>query len=89
MGLALEDTVNATTRLWLTVNPLIRAPYFTADRILYRGRVLSMVFDSEGTQYPHVGVTGFALLVDGKIVQQRPDLGPLTVELEPPRLETI
>ena len=72
---------------WLVVHPLIQAPYFCADRIPYRGRVLSIVYDPEGTHYSILGsgdsVKGLMILIDGKVVAQRPDLGRLEVPLEP------
>ena len=75
---------------WLVVHPLIQAPYFCADRIPYRGRVLSIVFDPEGTHYSIAGsvdsMKGLMILIDGQVVAQRPDLGRLLVPLEPPSI---
>jgi hypothetical protein len=70
---------------WLTLKPLIQAPYFAADRIPYRGRILSIVYDSTGDHhYPKVlRENGLVILVDGRVVAQRADMGPLVVLEEP------
>ena len=74
---------------WLVVHPLFSAPYFAADRIPYRGRVLSIVYDPDGSHYSlrksssAVVLKGFLILIDGQIVAQRPDIGRLEVPSEP------
>jgi hypothetical protein len=71
---------------WLKISPLaaIARQPFAADRIPYRGRVLSVVYDPLGDKYPKVSVRGLAILIDGQLVAKRSDLGPLTVDQEPP-----
>jgi hypothetical protein len=71
---------------WLVLRPLIQAPYFAADRIPYKGRVLSVVYDPSGDHYRKANgrkLQGFVVLLEGEIVAQRQDLGPVVIEHEP------
>jgi hypothetical protein len=74
---------------WLVLQPLIRASYFAADRIPYKGRVLSVVYDPSGDRYRTTNgakLQGFVVLLEGEIVAQRPCLGPVVIENEPSRV---
>ncbi|MDR3727466.1 MAG: trehalase family glycosidase [Terracidiphilus sp.] len=62
----------------IDLNPLLPAgawSYFALDGLPYHGHSLSIVYDSTGRRY-HRGA-GLTLLVDGKKVASRKDLGPL------------
>jgi hypothetical protein len=64
----------------IEVNPLLpkdKWAYFCVDDILYHGHTLTIVYDRDGDRY-HVG-KGLRVLVDGRCVGQRPDLGRLTI----------
>ncbi len=61
------------------INPLVPAgqwPYFCLDNVSYHGHTLTVIYDHDGQRY-HQG-KGLTLLVDGKKVAQRKDLGKLT-----------
>ena len=61
------------------INPLVPAgqwPYFCLDNVNYHGHTLTVIYDHDGQRY-HQG-KGLTLLVDGKKVAQRKDLGKLT-----------
>ena len=61
------------------INPLVPAgqwPYFCLDNVSYHGHTLTVIYDHDGQHY-HQG-KGLTLLVDGKKVAQRKDLGKLT-----------
>ena len=61
------------------INPLVPAgqwPYFCLDNVSYHGHALTVIYDHDGQRY-HQG-KGLTLLVDGKKVAQRKDLGKLT-----------
>ena len=63
----------------MVVNPLIpqgQWDYFCLDGVVYRGHVLTIIWDKNGQRY-HQG-TGLTLMVDGKVVANRKDLGKLT-----------
>eukprot|EP00756_Hemistasia_phaeocysticola_P050982 Hpha_TRINITY_DN26164_c0_g1::TRINITY_DN26164_c0_g1_i1::g.155312::m.155312 len=68
---------------WLAVNPLISPTtrYFAVDHVKYRGRVVSVVWDVDGTRY-NKG-TGLSILVDGTLAAHRATLGRLTVVTPP------
>ena len=75
----------ADGKVWLTVNPLIdsiQASYFAVDHVSYRGHIVSVVWDGTGTHY-NKGV-GLSVLVDGQVVANRADLGPLVVSAPGP-----
>ena len=60
----------------IVVNPLIPADswdYFCLDGILYRGQLLTIIWDRDGQHY-HQG-QGLTLMVNGKTVANRKDLG--------------
>jgi len=62
----------------IVVNPLVpqdQWAYFCLDGISYRGHVLTIIWDKDGQRY-HQG-TGLILMVDGKVVAHRKDLGKL------------
>ena len=61
------------------INPLVPAgqwPYFCLDNVSYHGHTLTVIYDHDGQRY-HQGKR-LILLVDGKKVAQRKDLGKLT-----------
>lgn len=61
------------------INPLVPAgqwPYFCLDNVNYHGHTLTVIYDHDGQRY-HQG-KGLTLLVDGKKVAQRKELGKLT-----------
>ena len=63
----------------IVVNPLVpqdKWNYFCLDGVSYRGHVLTILWDKDGQRY-HQG-TGLTLMVDGKVVANRKDLGKLT-----------
>jgi hypothetical protein len=53
--------------------------YFALESLPYRGRTISVVWDRDGKRY-NLG-KGLHLVVDGKTVASRPDLGELTAKL--------
>jgi len=62
----------------IVVTPLVpqdQWDYFCLDGISYRGQVLTIIWDRDGQHY-HQG-TGLTLMVDGKTVANRKDLGLL------------
>ncbi len=66
----------------ITVNPLLPSgkwEYFCLDNVAYHGHTITILYDKTGTHY-HQG-SGLQLLVDGKKVAQRSDLGKLTYKL--------
>lgn len=69
---------------WLVVNPLLdpeKVKAFAVDHVLYRSRIVSVVYDSDGTRYGKG--KGLQVLVDGKVVASRADLGKLVVKSAP------
>ena len=65
----------------IVVNPLVpkgQWNYFCLDGVNYRGHVLTIIWDKDGQRY-HQG-TGLTLMVDGKVVANRKDLGELKVK---------
>ena len=63
----------------IVVNPLLPKyewPYFCLDGVSYRGHFLTIVWDADGQHY-HQG-RGLTLMVDGKPVANRKDIGILT-----------
>ena len=61
------------------INPLVPAgqwPYFCLDNVSYHGHTLTVIYDHDGQRY-HQGKR-LILLVDGKKVAQRKELGKLT-----------
>ena len=62
----------------IVVNPLIPADswdYFCLDGILYRGQLLTIIWDRDGQHY-HQG-QGLTLMVNGKTMANRKDIGKL------------
>ncbi len=62
----------------IEINPLVppgRWDYFCLDQVHYHGRVLTILWDRDGTRYGHGA--GLQLWVDGRRVAQRPDIGRL------------
>ena len=63
----------------IVVNPLLPKDawnYFCLDGISYRGHILTIIWDQDGQRY-HQG-RGLTLMVDGKVVANRKDIGMLT-----------
>ena len=63
----------------IVVNPLVPQDqwnYFCLDGVNYRGHILTIIWDKDGQRY-HQGV-GLTLMVDGKVVANRQDIGKLT-----------
>ena len=66
----------------IVVNPLVpedKWDYFCLDGVSYRGHYLTIIWDKDGQRY-HQG-TGLTLMVDGKIVANRKDLGYLQFDI--------
>ena len=66
----------------LTVNPLIppgSLPWWTADGILLRGKIISVRFDLDGTHYKQG--KGLKVFVDGKLTKSAPQMAKLTLQL--------
>ncbi|WP_193211355.1 MGH1-like glycoside hydrolase domain-containing protein [Luteolibacter marinus] len=66
----------------LEIDPLLppgRWRYFSVERLRYHNREVSIVWDEDGLQYG--AGKGLRLIVDGKVVASRPDLGKLAVVL--------
>lgn len=66
----------------IVVNPLLPADkwsYFCLDKVGYHGHDLTIVWDKDGSRY-HVGA-GLTLLVDGRRMASRKDIGELKVML--------
>lgn len=79
------QTPSGDANEWLVVDPLIQAPHFAVDGVPYRGRTLAIAYDPDGTKYHKVPDKGFSILIDGKVVAHRPDVGRLVVPSEPPK----
>ena len=63
----------------IVVNPLVSQEkwnYFCLDGVNYRGHILTIIWDKDGQRY-HQG-SGLTLMVDGKVVANRQDIGKLT-----------
>ena len=63
----------------IVVNPLVpqdKWDYFCLDGVNYRGHILTIIWDKDGQRY-HQG-NGLTLMVDGKVVANRKDIGKLT-----------
>jgi hypothetical protein len=63
----------------IVVNPLVpqdKWKYFCLDGVNYRGHILTIIWDKDGQRY-HQG-SGLSLMVDGKVVANRQDIGKLT-----------
>jgi hypothetical protein len=63
----------------IVINPLLPKDqwhYFCLDGISYRGHTITIIWDADGQRY-HQG-TGLTLMVDGRPVANRKDLGTLT-----------
>ena len=63
----------------IVVNPLVpqdKWNYFCLDGVNYRGHILTIIWDKDGQRY-HQG-SGLSLMVDGKVVANRQDIGKLT-----------
>jgi hypothetical protein len=66
----------------ISIHPLLPAgtwTYFALDALPYHGHQLTILWDASGTRYHHG--KGLTLLIDGKQVANRSDLGPLEYEL--------
>lgn len=66
----------------IVVNPLLPAgkwDYFCLDKVRYHGHDVTIVWDKDGSRY-HVGV-GLTLLVDGRRMASRKDIGELKAVL--------
>ena len=62
----------------IVVNPLLpqdKWDYFCLDGVSYRGHRLTIIWDKDGQRY-HQG-TGLTLMMDGKIVANRKDIGKI------------
>ena len=62
----------------VVVNPLVpqdKWDYFCLDGVNYRGHILTIIWDKDGQRY-HQG-SGLTLMVDGKVVANRQDIGKL------------
>ena len=62
----------------IVVNPLLpqdKWDYFCLDGVSYRGHILTILWDKDGQRY-HQG-TGLTLMVDGKVVANRKDIGKI------------
>lgn len=66
----------------IEVNPMVPHDWnwFCIDALPYHGRLLTIVWDRDGSRY-HQG-SGLQILIDGKSVAQRNDIGRLTAQLE-------
>lgn len=65
----------------IEVNPLVPDDtwkWFCLDNVPYHGHDVSIIWDEDGSRY-HKG-KGLTVMVDGKIVGNRPDLGRLVVK---------
>ncbi len=67
----------------LEVRPLAPATwaYFALDAVPYRGHLVGVVWDRDGTRYKFG--KGLHLLCDGKVIAAAETLGPLTAKLPP------
>jgi hypothetical protein len=76
----LQPRANGT----LVVNPLVPAavlPWWTVDGVALHSKIVSVVFDADGTHYHRTGGKGLAVQVNGVVVASSPTLAPLTVQL--------
>jgi hypothetical protein len=63
----------------IEVNPLVpngKWDWFCLDNVLYQNRILTIVWDKDGTKYNKE--KGLSLYVDGKLVANTPVLGKIT-----------
>ena len=63
----------------IVVNPLVPQKqwnYFCLDGVNYRGHILTIIWDKDGQRY-HQG-SGLTLMVDGKIVANRQNIGKIS-----------
>jgi hypothetical protein len=56
-------------------------PWWTVDGVALHNKIVSVVFDADGTHYHRKGGKGLAVLVNGVVVATSPTLAPLTVQL--------
>ncbi|MCW1885472.1 trehalase family glycosidase [Luteolibacter flavescens] len=66
----------------LEIDPLLppgRWRYFSVERVRYHDREVSVVWDEDGLRYGRG--KGLRLIVDGKVIASRPDLGKLSAVL--------
>ena len=64
----------------IVINPLLPEDtwdYLCLDGVSYRGHVLTIIWDKDGQRY-HQG-TGLTVMVDGKVVANRKDIGILRI----------
>jgi hypothetical protein len=68
----------------LVVHPLAdeTVGYFALDNLYYHRHNISVLWDPNGTQWPHAGCDGLCVFVDGKIANQSSSLTRLEVTLE-------
>ncbi|MBT8397202.1 MAG: discoidin domain-containing protein [Gemmatimonadetes bacterium] len=68
----------------LVVSPLVPEAwdYFALQGVDYHGRELTIVWDRDGSRYG-MG-PGFALLLDGRELTRKPELGRVTIPIQPP-----
>lgn len=67
----------------LVINPLVPAgrwDYFALDKVPYRGRTLSILYDKTGRRYQ--AGRGMMVFVDGKRVAKRADIGRVAVPID-------
>jgi hypothetical protein len=67
----------------LEVNPLVPAeswPWFCLDGISYHGHTLTILWDRDGTRYDRG--RGLSVLVDGRALAQRDDIGRLEGQIK-------
>jgi hypothetical protein len=66
----------------IVIRPLLPEgswPYFAVDALPYHGHLLTILYDRSGSRYGRG--RGLTLMVDGKRVASRPNLGPLQYNL--------
>jgi len=70
----------------IELHPLLPAnqwSYFALDGLPYHGHMLTILWDANGKRYGKG--RGMRLLIDGKTVAERKDLGPLEAAIEEKR----
>jgi hypothetical protein len=67
----------------LVIEPLAdeSVGYFALDNLAYHNHNLSVIWDPDGSQWPHAGCKGLCAFVDGKVANQTPGLSRLELQL--------
>ena len=67
----------------LVIQPLADSTveWFALDNLFYHGHNLSVVWDPNGSKWPHANCTGLCVFVDGAVAAHSPTLARLALKL--------